>query len=188
MFACAQPLTYWGDAVQYAVHIFNRSPARANAKRASPLEVLTGKTPDLRGIVVFGFSCSVYRDPCKNSLLQPSKRAIFVESAIKPKTTGCCYRVTTKWSSPSTSRTSRRRRRRNTRNYSARWTLAINTETWRSRTHYSSSGERRSRREQQSDAEEERKAMDASGAKNAARRKASKLLLVGRRQPRAERL
>ena len=71
---------------------------------------------------------------------------------------------------------------------SARWTLAINTETWRSRTHYSSSGERRSRREQQSDAEEERKAMDASGAKNAARRKASKLLLVGRRQPRAERL
>ena len=78
MFACALPLMFWGDAVQYAVHILNRSPTRANAKRASPLEVLTGKTPDLRGIVVFGSQCSVYRDPRKNSLLQRSMRAIIV--------------------------------------------------------------------------------------------------------------
>uniref|UniRef100_A0AAV1TI68 Uncharacterized protein n=1 Tax=Peronospora matthiolae TaxID=2874970 RepID=A0AAV1TI68_9STRA len=78
MFACALPLVFWGDAVLYAVHILNRSPTRANAKRASPLEVLTGKTPDLRGIVVFGSQCSVYRDPRKNSLLQRSGRAIIV--------------------------------------------------------------------------------------------------------------
>ena len=64
--------------MQYAVHILNRSPTRANAKRASPLEVLTGKTPDLRGIVAFGSPCDVYRDPGKNSLLQRSKRAIIV--------------------------------------------------------------------------------------------------------------
>uniref|UniRef100_A0AAV1TTK9 Reverse transcriptase Ty1/copia-type domain-containing protein n=1 Tax=Peronospora matthiolae TaxID=2874970 RepID=A0AAV1TTK9_9STRA len=78
MFACALPLMFWGDAILYAVHILNRSPTRANAKRASPLEVLTGKTPDLRGFVIFGSQCSVYRDPRKNSLLQRSGRAIIV--------------------------------------------------------------------------------------------------------------
>uniref|UniRef100_A0AAV1T9S2 Uncharacterized protein n=1 Tax=Peronospora matthiolae TaxID=2874970 RepID=A0AAV1T9S2_9STRA len=78
IFACALPLMFWGDAVLYAVHILNRSPTRANAKRASPFEVLTGKTPDLRGIDVFGSQCSVYRDPRKNSLLQRSGRAIIV--------------------------------------------------------------------------------------------------------------
>uniref|UniRef100_A0AAV1U887 Integrase catalytic domain-containing protein n=1 Tax=Peronospora matthiolae TaxID=2874970 RepID=A0AAV1U887_9STRA len=78
MFACALPLMFWGDAVLFAVHIFNRSPTRANAKRASPLRALTGKTPDLRGIVVFGSQCSVHRDPRKNSLLQRLERAIIV--------------------------------------------------------------------------------------------------------------
>uniref|UniRef100_A0AAV1V2L8 Uncharacterized protein n=1 Tax=Peronospora matthiolae TaxID=2874970 RepID=A0AAV1V2L8_9STRA len=89
MFACALPLMFWGDAVLYAVHILNRSPTRANAKRASPLEVLTGKTPDLREIVVFGSQCSVYRDPRKNSLLQRSGRAIIV--GISEETKG--YKV-----------------------------------------------------------------------------------------------
>ena len=78
MFACALPLQYWGDAVQYAVYILNRSPTRANVKRSSPLEMLTGKVPDLRGIVVFGSPCSVYRDPRKNSLLKRSQRGIIV--------------------------------------------------------------------------------------------------------------
>uniref|UniRef100_A0AAV1UMW7 Uncharacterized protein n=1 Tax=Peronospora matthiolae TaxID=2874970 RepID=A0AAV1UMW7_9STRA len=67
-----------GDAVQYAVHILNRSPTRANAKRASPIEVLTGKSPDLRSIVVFGSSCSVYRDPRKSSLQRRSQTGIIV--------------------------------------------------------------------------------------------------------------
>ena len=40
--------------------------------------MLTGKTPDLRGIVVFGSQCSVYRYQRKNSLLQRSMRAIIV--------------------------------------------------------------------------------------------------------------
>uniref|UniRef100_A0AAV1TST7 Uncharacterized protein n=1 Tax=Peronospora matthiolae TaxID=2874970 RepID=A0AAV1TST7_9STRA len=85
MFVCALPLMFWGDAVLYAVHILNRSPTRANAKRASPLEVLTGKTPDLRGIDVFGSQCSVYRDPRKNSLLQRSGRAIIVGVSMETK-------------------------------------------------------------------------------------------------------
>uniref|UniRef100_A0AAV1TM40 Retroviral polymerase SH3-like domain-containing protein n=1 Tax=Peronospora matthiolae TaxID=2874970 RepID=A0AAV1TM40_9STRA len=55
MFACALPLMFWGDAVLYAVHILNRSPTRANAKRASPLA-----------------------RPRKNSLLQRSGGAIIV--------------------------------------------------------------------------------------------------------------
>uniref|UniRef100_A0AAV1TVX0 Retroviral polymerase SH3-like domain-containing protein n=1 Tax=Peronospora matthiolae TaxID=2874970 RepID=A0AAV1TVX0_9STRA len=78
MFACALPLQFWGDAVQCAVYILNRSPTRANAKRASPIEVLTGKVPDLRSIVVFGSSCSVYRDPRKSSLQQRSQTGIIV--------------------------------------------------------------------------------------------------------------
>ena len=40
--------------------------------------MLTGKTPDLRGIVVVSSQCSVFRDPRKNSLLQRSMRAIIV--------------------------------------------------------------------------------------------------------------
>ena len=62
------PLHFWGDAVQYAVYILNRSPTRANTKQASPIKVLTGTAPDLREIVLFGSLCSVYRDPRNNSL------------------------------------------------------------------------------------------------------------------------
>lgn len=46
IFACRLPLYFWGNAVKYAVYVLNRSPTRANAKRESPLEVLTGQVPD----------------------------------------------------------------------------------------------------------------------------------------------
>lgn len=78
MFACALPLQFSGDAVQYAVYIWNRSPERANTKRASFIEVLTDKAPDLRNIVVFGSSCSVYREPHKKPLQQRSQTYIIV--------------------------------------------------------------------------------------------------------------
>lgn len=78
MFASALPLHFWGDAVQYAVHILKPSPTRANAKRASPIEVLTGKSPDLRCIVVFGSSCSFDRDPRKSSLQRRSQTGMIV--------------------------------------------------------------------------------------------------------------
>ena len=64
--------------MQYAIYILNRSPTRANAKRASRIEVLTGKAPYSRRIVVFGPSCSVYRDPRKSLLQQQSETGIIV--------------------------------------------------------------------------------------------------------------
>uniref|UniRef100_A0AAV1UND8 Integrase catalytic domain-containing protein n=1 Tax=Peronospora matthiolae TaxID=2874970 RepID=A0AAV1UND8_9STRA len=70
IFASRLPLTFWGDAVEYAAYILNRSPTSANAKRASPIEVITKQEPNLRDIVAFGSICSVYRDPGKNSLAQ----------------------------------------------------------------------------------------------------------------------
>lgn len=85
MFACALPLQFWGDVVHYAVHILNCSPTRANAKRASPIEVLTSKAPDLRSIVVFGSLCSVYRNPRKSSLQQRSQTGIIVSVSEKTK-------------------------------------------------------------------------------------------------------
>ena len=52
------------------MYILNCILTRANVKRASPLEMLTGKEPDMRGIVFLGSPCSVYRDPRKNPLLK----------------------------------------------------------------------------------------------------------------------
>ena len=68
LFGSNLPLTHWSDAAEYATFILNRSPTRANANRASPLEVLTGKVPSLQDIVVFGSPCQVWRDPFKRSL------------------------------------------------------------------------------------------------------------------------
>uniref|UniRef100_H3GBI1 Integrase catalytic domain-containing protein n=1 Tax=Phytophthora ramorum TaxID=164328 RepID=H3GBI1_PHYRM len=56
IFACGLPLKFWGDAVQYG--------------RASPLKVLTGKSPQLGEIVVFGSPCTVYRDSRKKNFAQ----------------------------------------------------------------------------------------------------------------------
>ena len=68
LFGSNVPLTHWSNAAEYATFILNRSPTRANAKRASPLEVLTGKVPSLQDIVVFRSPCQVWRDPFKRSL------------------------------------------------------------------------------------------------------------------------
>ncbi|OWZ14942.1 LOW QUALITY PROTEIN: hypothetical protein PHMEG_00011502 [Phytophthora megakarya] len=65
LFASGLPLKFGGYAVAYAAYVLNRSSCSANAKRMSPIEVLTGKCPDLAGIVTFGSPCTVYRDPGK---------------------------------------------------------------------------------------------------------------------------
>ena len=70
VFASRLPLSFWGDAVKYAAFVLNRSTTSANARRASPLQMLTKQTPDLREIVAFGSICTVDRDPRKNSLKQ----------------------------------------------------------------------------------------------------------------------
>ncbi|KAE9318007.1 hypothetical protein PF008_g18607 [Phytophthora fragariae] len=66
VFACGLLLRFWGDAAQYAAYILNRAPTNSNSGRVSPLKVvLTGKSPPLGEIVVFGSPCPVYRDPHK---------------------------------------------------------------------------------------------------------------------------
>lgn len=62
MFVSGLPLHFWGDAVKYSTYVLNRSPSTSNSNRASPLEILRGKT-SITDIVVFGSSCTMYRDP-----------------------------------------------------------------------------------------------------------------------------
>ena len=58
-FASRLPVSLWGDAVEYAAYILNRSPTSANAKRASPIDILTKNAPDMHDIVAFGSICTV---------------------------------------------------------------------------------------------------------------------------------
>uniref|UniRef100_A0AAV1VCP9 Integrase catalytic domain-containing protein n=1 Tax=Peronospora matthiolae TaxID=2874970 RepID=A0AAV1VCP9_9STRA len=85
IFASRLPLKFWGYAVEYAAYIFNRSPTSVNAKRASPIEVLTKQVPDLRDIVAFGSICSVYRDPGKNSLAQRVEVGVIIGRSDETK-------------------------------------------------------------------------------------------------------
>ncbi|KAE9238201.1 hypothetical protein PF005_g327 [Phytophthora fragariae] len=67
LFVSGLPLKFWGYAVEYAAYVLNRSACSANPRRMSPIEVLTGKCPDMAGIVTFGSPCTVYRDPGKRA-------------------------------------------------------------------------------------------------------------------------
>ncbi|CAI5746299.1 unnamed protein product [Peronospora destructor] len=58
----------FGSSVPVCSFHFKPQPTRANAKRASLVEILTGKAPSLQDIVVFGSPCQVWRDPVKKSL------------------------------------------------------------------------------------------------------------------------
>ena len=63
VFSCGIPLSFWGDAVEYAAYILNRAPTSSNTSRMSSMKVLTGEGPPLGEIVIFGSPCTVYRDP-----------------------------------------------------------------------------------------------------------------------------
>ncbi|KAE9342371.1 hypothetical protein PR003_g9516, partial [Phytophthora rubi] len=67
LFASGLPLYFWGDAVEYAAFVLNRSSCSANPKRMSPLEMLTGEVPNLSDIVTFGSPCTAYIDPGKKA-------------------------------------------------------------------------------------------------------------------------
>ena len=54
IFTIRLPLSFWEDAVEYAAYILNRSQTSANAKRASPMEILTEHAPDLRDFDLHG--------------------------------------------------------------------------------------------------------------------------------------
>ncbi|KAE9334654.1 hypothetical protein PR003_g13415 [Phytophthora rubi] len=87
--ACGLPLRFWGDAVQYAAYILNRAPANSNPGRVPRLKVLTGKSPQLGGIVVLGSPCAFYRGPRKKNFAQRAQLAIIV--GVGEETKG--YRV-----------------------------------------------------------------------------------------------
>uniref|UniRef100_A0AAV1VIU7 Uncharacterized protein n=1 Tax=Peronospora matthiolae TaxID=2874970 RepID=A0AAV1VIU7_9STRA len=74
---------FWGDAYYTRrSHILNRALREQTQRERHSLEVLTGKTPDLRGIVVFGSQCSVYRRPARELQQLPQRlgRAIIYPS------------------------------------------------------------------------------------------------------------
>ncbi len=60
IFNCGLPIRFWGDAVQYATYVLNRSPSRSNLARKSPIELLERKPPSLLNIVAFGSTSMVY--------------------------------------------------------------------------------------------------------------------------------
>lgn len=80
LFESNVPLTYWTDATESVAFILNRSLTRANAERASPLMVLTGKVHRPQDIVVIGSRCQIWRNPHNKSL-----RAHTVSGYIKGK-------------------------------------------------------------------------------------------------------
>ncbi|CAI5734969.1 unnamed protein product [Hyaloperonospora brassicae] len=89
IFASRLPLSFQGDAVEYAAFVLNRSPTSANERRASPLQMLTKHTPNPREIVAFGSVCTVYRNQRKNSLKQRAQVGAIV--GLSEETKG--YRV-----------------------------------------------------------------------------------------------
>ncbi|TFY53550.1 hypothetical protein EVJ58_g9393 [Rhodofomes roseus] len=52
------PPSYWGDAVQHAVYIINRTPTRALPDNITPYEAWTGNKPSLAHLRIFG--CKAY--------------------------------------------------------------------------------------------------------------------------------
>ena len=56
-FVACLPQNWWEFAVEYAVHVYNRTPVRRLAWR-TPFEELNGKKPDISHLRVFG--CGAY--------------------------------------------------------------------------------------------------------------------------------
>ncbi|POM71675.1 Hypothetical protein PHPALM_11725 [Phytophthora palmivora] len=85
LFASELPLTFWGDAAEYAVYILNLSPIRSNEGRMSPLEMLSRHAPSLQEVVVFGFACAVFGDTSKKNLQKRSQRGVVIGKSDETK-------------------------------------------------------------------------------------------------------
>ena len=85
VFASGLPLSFWGDAVEYAAYILNRSLTRANPRRQSPWEMLTGKPPRLDDIVIFGSPCTAFRQPRNGSLGKRSVQGVILGKSEETK-------------------------------------------------------------------------------------------------------
>ena len=58
-FEACLPQSYWEFSVEFAVHVYNRTPAKHIAWR-TPFEVLNGTKPDISHLRVFGCGAYVY--------------------------------------------------------------------------------------------------------------------------------
>jgi hypothetical protein len=71
LFSSGVPVSFWGEALVYSVHIVNRIPCKANMD-VSPYNKLYDEVPDLSRLRVFGSHCLVYRTGKKKlSKLEP---------------------------------------------------------------------------------------------------------------------
>ncbi len=92
LFYCDLPLSFWGDAVEYAVYILNRSPTSADPKRMSPMEMITGKAADLTDIVIFGSPCTVYREKkVTGALTKRGAEGYILGEMMRPRATKYCW-------------------------------------------------------------------------------------------------
>ncbi|GMF35798.1 unnamed protein product [Phytophthora fragariaefolia] len=67
LYANGLPLYFWGDAIEYPAYVLNKGSCSANPKRLSPIEMLTGTAPNLADEVMFGSSCTAYRNPAEGA-------------------------------------------------------------------------------------------------------------------------
>ena len=79
------PLSFWGDAAEYAAYILNRSRTKSNPGGISPMEFLTKKVPTLNDIVVFGSTCTVHVNARNKSLGDRGKATIIIGKSDETK-------------------------------------------------------------------------------------------------------
>lgn len=69
------PRTFWGEAVNTATYIINRSPS-TTLDFKTPHEVWTGQAPNLKHMKVFG--CAAYAHVRQDKLLPRAKKCLFL--------------------------------------------------------------------------------------------------------------
>ena len=76
--ACLPP-SFWQDAVETALHIYNRRPMR-HLDWSPPISKWNGETPDVSYFKVFGCLAYVFipKEDCQNKLLTKAEEATFI--------------------------------------------------------------------------------------------------------------
>ena len=75
VFACGLPLSFWGDAAEYAAYILNRSLTRSTPKRMSAIEVFIKNK--VRDVVAFS-TYMTWRDTKTKPLKRHAKKALIL--------------------------------------------------------------------------------------------------------------
>lgn len=68
------PITYWGDCVQIALHLINRTPSLVSSNK-TPFEILNGKKPSYTHLRAFGCLCCCSTSFSNRNKLSPRARA-----------------------------------------------------------------------------------------------------------------